>query len=170
MLSRMSHVRPLPLIPFRSLLTLSSQQRLSLPSGHVPSGFQTKILYAFSFSSIHAALQWPDASQKYFSINSFLLWNLVHFLSYGYTITKHDKKTENNLKCISKQSKARVSWTCRKWCVAAEWTNWWVEMQTMSAISMIKSDARKYYVLIQKALTLNFWRRNYFFNFSTPCI
>jgi hypothetical protein len=38
--------------------------------------------------------------------------------------------------------------------VATEWMNWWVEMQTVSDISKVKSDVRKYYVLVQKALAL----------------
>jgi hypothetical protein len=41
-------------IPLRSILILSTHLRLGLPSGLLPSGFATNILYAFLFSLIHA--------------------------------------------------------------------------------------------------------------------
>jgi hypothetical protein len=53
----LSHVNPLRRtdpISLRSILILSSHVRLGVPSGLFPSGFPTKILYAFRFSPIRA--------------------------------------------------------------------------------------------------------------------
>jgi hypothetical protein len=41
-------------ISLRSILILSTRQRLGLPNGLFPSGFPTNILYAFLFSLIRA--------------------------------------------------------------------------------------------------------------------
>jgi hypothetical protein len=55
-LSWASSIQSLPShsIPLRSILILSTYQRLGIPSGLFPSGFPTNILYVFLVSSIRA--------------------------------------------------------------------------------------------------------------------
>lgn len=82
-------------------------------------------------------------------------------------LNMESKKTEKPFKCISKQSKARVNWKHRNWCVEGEWTNWWVEIQTVSDFSKIKSDVRKYYVLVQKVDSVKIcWMWKYIMGFK----
>jgi hypothetical protein len=52
----LSQINPIHTIPFylRSIWILSTHLRLGLPSGLVPSGFPTNILYEFLFSLIRA--------------------------------------------------------------------------------------------------------------------
>jgi hypothetical protein len=53
-LSWASPIHTTPFYSLRSILILSSHLRVGLPSDIIPSGFPTKILHAFFFSSMHA--------------------------------------------------------------------------------------------------------------------